>query len=206
LQRVAQDGSKTILPPMAKQSFDAVLLAGGKSTRMGADKAGILIQGQPLWRRQLATLRALGPDEIFISGREAGPYAEEGLEIIKDSHADRGPLAGLEASLFRTMKPYLVVLAIDLPEMRADFLARLVELAISRGRSIVPQDGESFEPLAAVYCGTICGVLVECLCGRDHSLQNFIRRAVELDLVLPYPLSSEEDLLFRNVNTPADLF
>ena len=191
---------------MAKLAFDAVLLAGGKSTRMGTDKAGVLIQGEPLWRRQIATLRALGPDEIFVSGRDGGPYAEEGLEILKDLYIERGPLGGLEAALFRTMKPYLVVLAIDLPEMRADFLARLVELAISRRRSVVPQDGENFEPLAAVYSGAICGVVLECLCHGDYSLQNFIRRALDLDLVLPYPLSSEDEPLFRNVNTPGDLF
>jgi molybdopterin-guanine dinucleotide biosynthesis protein A len=191
---------------MAKGAFDAVLLAGGKSTRMGTDKAGVLIQGQPLWRRQLDTLRALGPDEIFISGRDSGAYAEEGLEILKDLYVDRGPLGGLEAALFRTMKPFLVVLAIDLPAMRAGFLARLVELAISRGRSVVPQDGENFEPLAAVYSGTICELVVERLQSGDYSLQNFIRRAVELGLALPYPLSSEEDPLFRNVNTPGDLF
>jgi molybdenum cofactor guanylyltransferase len=191
---------------MAKPAFDAVLLAGGKSTRMGTDKAGVLLQGKPLWRRQLATLRALGPEEIFISGRDDGPYAVEGLEILKDSYVERGPLGGLETALFRTINPYLVVLAIDLPEMRPDFLARLVELAVSRKRSIVPRDGESFEPLAAVYSGSICGLVVECLHGRDRSMQNFIRRAVDLDLVLPYPLSAEEDRLFRNVNTPADLY
>jgi len=191
---------------MAKQSFDAVLLAGGKSSRMGADKAGVLIQGQPLWRRQLATLRALGPDEIFISGRDTGPYAGEGLEILKDLHVERGPLGGLEAALVRTKEPYLVVLAIDLPAMRADFLARLVELAIRHGRSAVPRNGESFEPLAAVYSGTICGLVVECLQSRDYSLQNFIRRAVDLDLALPYPLSSKEQPLFRNVNEPGDLY
>jgi molybdopterin-guanine dinucleotide biosynthesis protein A len=191
---------------MAKQAFDAVLLAGGKSTRMGTDKAGVIIEGEPLWRRQLATLRALGPGEIFISGRDTGPYAEEGLEIIKDLYVERGPLGGLEAALFRTMKPYLVVLAIDLPEMRGDFLARLVEMAIRRGRSIVPRRGEIFEPLAAVYCGTVRGLVTEFLYRGDYSLQNFIRRAVELDLVLPYPLSPEEQSLFRNVNEPGDLY
>ena len=191
---------------MAKQSFDAVLLAGGKSTRMGTDKAGVLIQGQPLWRRQLATLRALGPDEIFISGRDSGPYAGEGLEILKDLSVERGPLSGLESALVRTKKPYLVVLAIDLPAMRPDFLARLVKVAISRGRSVVPRDGESFEPLAAVYSGAICGLVVERLQSGDYSLQNFIRRAVELDLVLPYPLSPGEQPLFRNVNEPGDLY
>jgi molybdenum cofactor guanylyltransferase len=191
---------------MAKQSFDAVLLAGGKSTRMGTDKAGVLVQGQPLWRRQLATLRALDPDELFISGRDGGPYANEGLEILKDRYAERGPLGGLETALSRTKKDYLVVLAIDLPAMRADFLARLAQMAISRGRSVVPQGGETFEPLAAVYSGAIRGLVVERLQSRDYSLQNLIRCAVKRNLVLPYPFSLEEQSLFRNVNEPGDVY
>ena len=163
---------------MAKLAFDAVLLAGGKSTRMGADKAGVLVRGEALWRRQLTTLRDLGPDEIFISGRDGGPYAEAGLEILKDLYVGRGPLGGLEAALFRTMKPFLVVLAIDLPEMRADFLARLVELAISRGRSVVPRDGENFEPLAAVYSTDTRELVAECFQSGDYSLRRFIRLAI----------------------------
>lgn len=191
---------------MAKRAYDAVLLAGGKSTRMGTDKAGVLIRGEPLWRRQLATLHALHSDGIFISGRDGGPYAEEGLEILKDRRAECGPLGGLEAALARTTKPYLVVLAIDLPEMRADFLARLVERAISRGRSIVPRDGERFEPLAAVYSKAALELVTECLQSDDYSMHRFIRLAIERDLAEPYSLSLEETPLFRNVNAPGDLF
>jgi molybdenum cofactor guanylyltransferase len=203
---VDQDGSKSIVPPLAKQEFDAVLLAGGKSTRMGVDKAGVLIQGEPLWRRQLATLRALGPSEIFISGRETGPYAGEGFEILKDAYQECGPLAGLEAALSRTSKPRLLVLAIDLPAMRADFLARLVELAIRHGRSVVPQNGNRFEPLAAVYSKSTHGLVTECLQSNDYSLQRFTRLAIQRSLAEPHPLSPEDEPLFRNVNTPADLF
>jgi molybdopterin-guanine dinucleotide biosynthesis protein A len=191
---------------MAKQSFDAVLLAGGRSTRMGTDKAGVLIQGEPLWRRQLATLRALAPSEIFISGRDTGPYAGAGLEILKDAQFDRGPLAGLATALAWTTKPYLVVLAIDLPAMRADFLARLVELAIRLGRSVVPRNGPRFEPLAAVYSKATRGLVAECLQSGDYSLQRFIRLAIEKDLAEVYPLSLEDEPLLRNVNAPADLF
>jgi molybdopterin-guanine dinucleotide biosynthesis protein A len=81
--------------------FTAVLLAGGKSTRMGRDKAGVLLHGQPLWQRQLATLRAVQPAELFISGKADAAYAGAGVEIVADNFPGLGPLSGLEATLRR---------------------------------------------------------------------------------------------------------
>jgi molybdopterin-guanine dinucleotide biosynthesis protein A len=172
---------------------------------MGRDKAGVLVDGEPLWRRQLATLRAVAPQEIFISGKLSGPYAGTGLEVLQDLHADIGPLAGFEAAAARMRTPFLLVLAIDLPWMRADFLADLVALAIVNGRGVVPQGVAAFEPLAAVYSRAALDTIAECLSGADHSLQHFVRRAVQCDLLLPFVLAAEHRPLFRNVNTPADL-
>src|SRR5438067_5066315 len=99
---------------MKQTAFDfaAVLLAGGKSSRMGRDKASVVIDGQPLWQRQLATLRATHPCELYISGKVDGPYADSGVELVIDSSPGHGPLAGLEAALLRTHQPLLLVLAI----------------------------------------------------------------------------------------------
>ena len=55
-------------------NFSAALLAGGRSSRMGRDKAFLEIDGVPLWQRQLQTLRELGPSETFL----AGPMQSEG--------------------------------------------------------------------------------------------------------------------------------
>jgi molybdopterin-guanine dinucleotide biosynthesis protein A len=182
-----------------------VLLAGGKSTRMGRDKAGVEWDGQPLWRRQLATLTALHPHELFISGQPDGPYAGSGAEIIHDLHPGCGPLSGLEAACWRMKTALLCVLAIDLPWMTSAFLDRLVKIAMQDGRGVVPQNGEYFEPLAAVYPRAMLNLVGEHLRQTDHSMQRLIRRAVELDLMIPLTISGEERALFRNVNTPADL-
>jgi hypothetical protein len=84
---------------------------------MGFDKATLMIDGKPLWQRQLATLRATQPGELLISGRPDGPYSGEGVPIIVDDVPDAGPLGGL-ATLLRIAKhPLILVLAIDLPDM-----------------------------------------------------------------------------------------
>ena len=185
--------------------FTAVLLAGGKSTRMGRDKAGVLLGGQPLWQRQLATLRALHPHELFISGKPGGPYADEGLEILADNFPGLGPLAGLEAALRRASHPLVLVLAIDLPAMTAEFLSSLVNEAASGGQGGVPQSGGWFEPLAALYPRASLALAQECLRAADRSMQRFVRAAVGLGLVVAHPLAADERALFRNVNTTADL-
>ena len=60
----------------------AVLLAGGRSSRMGQDKAFLEIAGQMLWRRQIETLRALSPEQLMISGPPREAWGE--FEIVAD--------------------------------------------------------------------------------------------------------------------------
>jgi molybdopterin-guanine dinucleotide biosynthesis protein A len=172
---------------------------------MGRDKAGLPVEGQPLWKRQLTILRALEPRELFISGKLDGPYAGAEVEIVPDITPGRGPLSGLEASLQRASHPLVLVLAVDLPAMTAEFLARLVRSAASGGTGLVPRVDEWFEPLAAVYPRSCLSLVRECLRGDDLSMQDFVRRAMALNFLVPWPIPPEDAALFRNVNTPDDL-
>ena len=185
--------------------FSAVLLAGGRSTRMGTDKAGLIIDGEPLWRRQLATLRATGASELLISGRADGPFAESGVPVVEDLTPGAGPLAALEAVLPRILTAHVIALAIDLPAMRADFLAKLVEAALAKGCSVIPEIGGRFEPLAAVYAPSLLPLVIECLHGPDHSMQNLLRKALQRNLAIPHPLRPADLSLFRNLNSPEDV-
>jgi len=185
--------------PIANPNFAAVLLAGGRSTRMGRDKATLLIDGQPLWQRQLATLRALHPAELFISGRRDGPYAAAGVEIIEDAIPDLGPLGGIAAALHHAESPLVLVLAIDLPAMTAEFLGTLLQDA----RPTVPRRNNNFEPLAAIYPKSAHPIAEELLREDDRSLQRFVRRLIEDDLAQARSIVTEEWSLFRNVNHPA---
>ena len=188
------------LPP-----FTAVLLAGGKSTRMGRDKAGVLIDGQPLWQRQLATLRAVHPHELFVSGKPDGPYAGAGVEILPDNFPGLGPLAGLEAALRRASHPLVLVLAIDLPAMTADFLSSLVRHAAASATGCLPRADRWFEPLAAVYPRACLPLAEACLRDADRSMQRFVRLAVEQGFMGVRELPDGERALFKNLNEPGDL-
>ena len=196
---------RSAVPKSIRNPFSAVLLAGGRSTRMGRDKAALAIDGEPLWHRQLATLRATGADELLISGRAEGPYADAGVRVIEDITPNAGPLAALEAVLPRIGNTHAVVLAIDLPAMRADYLTTLVKAAQAAECSVVPEADGRFEPLAAVYAPGLLPLVAECLRGSDRSMQHLLRAAMKSGLVIPHPIQIEERALFRNVNSPEDI-
>ncbi len=172
---------------------------------MGRDKAGVIVEGKPLWQRQIYTLRQLHPSELFISGKPDGPYAARDVEIVPDITPGRGPLSGLEASLQRSVHPLVLVLAVDLPAITPEFLARLLRFAAGAGMGAVPQAEGWFEPLAAVYPRRCLPLVQEGLRGDDLSMQTFVRQALARNLVAPWDLTPEDSALFRNVNSPADL-
>lgn len=172
---------------------------------MGRDKAALLIEGQPLWQRQLAILQATRPRELFIAGPRDGACAAADAIIVPDATPDLGPLAGLEAALAQASEPFVLVLAIDLPRMTSRFLATLIALAEERVRGVVPRLGPRFEPLAAVYPRGCLPLVREHLQSADRSLQAFVRATLVLDLVVPRDIAAPERELFRNLNTPVDL-
>jgi molybdopterin-guanine dinucleotide biosynthesis protein A len=183
--------------------FSAALLAGGKSSRMGRDKAFIEMDGVALWRRQLAILRQLSPDELFISGPPHRDWMDEGLRGVTDAEENVGPLAGVVAGLRQCSSPLLLVLAIDLPNMTANFCRSLLELS-NDGRGVVPRR-QRFEPLAAIYPVGSLTLAEEALREGNYSMQNFVARALSKGLITEHVISQDEEPLFRNINTSEDL-
>lgn len=141
-------------------SFSAVILAGGKSSRMGCDKALLEVDGQPLLARQIQLVREAGAEEVFISGRADTDYAVFNCPVLRDRLTDVGPLAGIEAALNATTSPLLLVLAVDMPEMSAVFLQRLASQCAG-GCGVIPCVGGFIEPLAAFYPKAASSLLEE---------------------------------------------
>ena len=134
-------------------AVSGVVLIGGKSSRMGRDKAALPVAGETLLVRQLRLLAEAGCQECLVS--VAGPDTALPLlspepRVIGDRFPEAGPLAGLERSLALAHHDLVLVLAVDLPAMTADFLRTLLAEAIP-SCGVVPVIGDRFEPLAAVY-------------------------------------------------------
>ena len=107
---------------------------------MGRDKALLEIDGEPLWRRQLATLRRLSPEQLMISG----PPRDGEYEAVADEIENAGPLAGVAAALRKCTSPLLVVLAVDLPRDDAALSCKPCSLLCGDGRGVVPRGPRVF--------------------------------------------------------------
>jgi molybdopterin-guanine dinucleotide biosynthesis protein A len=183
--------------------FSAALFVGGRSSRMGRDKAFLEIDGFPLWRRQLQILRELRPSEIFLAGPTQPEWIEAGLETVVDARTDVGPLGGLVAVLRRCKYPRLLVLAVDLPNMTSAFLAQLLPMCSNNG-GVVPRRNERFEPLAAIYPVRCLALAESCLDAGEYSLQQLAFRAANAGLIAIKQIAESEESLFFNLNTPPD--
>ena len=185
-------------------NFSAVILAGGQSRRMGRDKAWLSVGGQPLLARQIALVRELAPAELFISGRAGTDYSSLGCPVLTDEFQDAGPLAGIVAGLQASAAPLLLVLAVDMPDMTASALRRLLEQCVS-GAGVVPRANHRLEPLAAFYPKAALSVAVDLLNRQLRAARTFAECCQQAGLVTVHEVASPDGKCFANWNSPADL-
>jgi molybdopterin-guanine dinucleotide biosynthesis protein A len=184
-------------------TLDAILLAGGESRRMGRDKAMIVFRGLPLWQRQIALLRELGPETIFVSARRKPSWLPPDAELLLDDAPSRGPLSGLTKALLRMEASHVVALAVDMPFMTSEQMQVLWSLT-TRGCGVLPMIGDRAEPLAAIYPREARIDFSAALAGDDFSLQRLSRNLVEEGKLQALQVSPADEGLYRSVNEPGD--
>jgi molybdenum cofactor guanylyltransferase len=171
---------------------------------MGRDKALIEFEGRPLLLRQLEVARNAGAHQVYISASNNEAYQPLGVSILLDDRPGCGPISGLIAGLRRCSRPLLLVLAVDLPYISAEFLSRLLALC-GEQVGVVPRSGSFFEPLAAFYPLAMLTLFEEARDRAELSLQPVLEKGVEKSMLRGYELKEGERELFRNWNTPGSL-
>lgn len=184
--------------------FSALLLAGGRSTRMGEDKAFLPWQGKPLWQSQIQKLRMLKPSRLLIACREGQGLhqtAEPEVEWLFDPPgSERGPIGPVCRALSLVQMP-LVVLAVDMPEMSPAFLnERMGDHPADQALFFRASHG--VEPLAGIYTPALIPLMEKAMEEERFSLRRLIQEAVDQNLAIVLPLDSSDELYFTNANTP----
>lgn len=185
-------------------TLSAVLLAGGKSRRMGQDKAMMRFGAAPLWQIQLHRLRKLQPTELFVSAQIDPGWRPADVKFVPDNQPARGPISGIAATLSRMNTDHLLAVAIDMAFMTENYLRELCE-HIGPNRGVVPTIEDRFEPLAAIYPRSAHLDFVDALSGNEFSLQPLIRKLIATRKLRPLQVSEQDWALFRNLNQPQDL-
>lgn len=192
---------------MSAAPFTALLLAGGRSSRMGRDKALLPhpVSGLPLLAHQAALLRSLpGCGELLLSAPAERAYGLPDARRIDDLSPDAGPLGGVAAGLAVAAHPRVLVLAVDLPFVTREFLGRLLALADDAHGAAPRHPGGAFDPLCAVYSKTHHAPALAALARRELSLQRLLAASVAAGTLRPLPLAAADLALLANWNTPED--
>lgn len=182
----------------------AAIIAGGKSTRMGRDKA-LLPFGQTTLIAHIAgVLRPIFP-ELFVATSNSEIARAASLPAIADVFPGRGPLAGIHTALAHFNAPTFVV-ACDMPFLNAEFIRFLSE--DFDGAARVPLSNSGFEPLHAVYAPVCLPTFENHLQG--ESKMSPLRRVLEevgaTWVSVEVARRFDGDLrMFVNWNTPADV-
>ena len=185
-------------------SFTTVLFVGGESRRMGADKATLLFDDEPLWSRQLRTLRELSPEKLLISARTKPPWCPPEIETVLDLPPSRGPLSGLAATLKKTTTTHLLVLAVDMPWMTSAHLRWLQSRSVP-GVGVMPVLRGHCEPLGAIYPLESSGLAQSALSGDDVSMNSFIAKLRQKKILRDCEIDAGRAKFYHNANTPEDL-
>ena len=184
------------------ETVTGVVLAGGKSSRMGTDKAFVRVNKQPLIEHSLAALRQCFTRNIIIANH-CEAYRSFALPVFADLIPNLGPIGGLQAALHHAETPAVFLVACDMPFLDP---ALIRAMALDDFDAVAPCVRGRYEPLHAGYARRILPVVEQQIAAGRYGLQELLIRLrvrslgeERLQRYAGWPRS------FSNVNTPADL-
>jgi molybdenum cofactor guanylyltransferase len=190
---------------MSVEDFTGFVLIGGKSSRMGADKFALKINGETFLERAVNTLKPICASVKIVVNQHQN--IETSQPIIRDIYTERGALGGIHAALKNCETKFAIILAVDLPYATTKAIKRLADFTLSSKNclAIVPQqtDGRP-QPLCAVYLTDDCLPPLKKLLRENNSasVREFLK-IISPKYIEDNHLSLNKNLLF-NVNYLSD--
>lgn len=189
------------------REVSGVVLAGGKSKRMGMDKRHLSVHGKPLLDRVTSVLLELFPEVLLVLAEEDISKQDERIRIVTDLIPDCAAVGGLYTGLYYSRHPRVFVVACDMPFINAaviEFFLRKIDAT----DIVMAQLVTGLQPLHGLYSKQCLPILKEMIDTRDLRLQNIadkqglaVHRVPEAEIKRLDP----QLLSFLNLNSPADL-
>ena len=184
-------------------TLDAVgfVVAGGRSRRMGRDKALLGWGGATLIDHAIATLETVCAEVRVLSGLQRR-YTDRGRAVVVDVAPDAGPLGGLAAALADAAPRPVLLLAVDMPFVPAPLLRHLGE-SLAGWDVVVPVTPPGPEPLCAAYAAACQDAVRDALAAGERKMTSFWPRVRVLERpaqeLAPF---GPPERMFRNLNDP----
>jgi molybdenum cofactor guanylyltransferase len=182
------------------------VLAGGKSERMGQDKALKPFLGRTLIERVLERLSGLA-QEIIVTTNRPDLYKFLGLPLYPDLLPGRGPLGGLYSSLSAVHSPLMAAVACDMPFTSLVLFEYEINLLVRDNLdAVLPNGARGTEPLHAIYrCETCLPAVRSALAAGERKVISWLPE-VKVGYITPAEIAEIDplDLAFWNLNTPGE--
>ena len=179
---------------MKPDEVSAIILSGGKSSRMGRDKTELTINGITLTDIQAKKCRAIGIEDVILAGYHG---SIPGTRTIHDIIPGKGPLGGIHAGLTASENKACLVLSIDVPLVSPETLKELI-FAHSGGVTMLSNNGKA-EPTISIFDSSLAETAGEILKTEKTS----VMKLTDVTDVKYYEYKGAEELL-SNCNTPED--
>ena len=192
---------------MYHRDLTIVIQAGGRSSRMGQDKALVRLGGRPLVEHILDCVEDLADDLLLVTNTPT-QYLHYGLRMVGDDQPGAGALPGLRTALRHATDQYVLVVGCDMPFLNQGLLRYEIDKAFETGRDvIVPRWDNQFQTMHAIYKRTTCLTAVEnALADQQTRMISFfpsvLLHKIEPDEVAQFDPHGRS---FFNINTPEDL-
>jgi len=183
-----------------------VLLAGGKSRRMGEDKRYLVVGEQTLLERGLDVLRSIFQEVLVVIAQDSPPLDVD-TRVVRDLVSDCGSLGGIYTGLIQATTPYIFVVACDMPFLNQTVIAQFTSRRATAD-IVMAKLAARLHPMHALYGKRCLPALEQMIRARQLKIQEMVSHAslrvryvTEADLLTLDPSGRS----FQNVNTPADL-
>lgn len=186
---------------LALDAVTAVILAGGRGSRMqGHDKGLVLFTGKPLIKQVIDRLTPQIPRILINANRHQHDYAQLGYVVFADTHPDfAGPLAGIAAAFAQTNSDWIITVPCDTPYLPAEYVVRMCAAA-SATRIYVATSSAYLQPTFGLWPRECLPALTTFLAQGNRAMHVFLndQKAIEVDF-------SDCDEAFTNINTLNEL-
>lgn len=185
---------------MNTEHITGFILAGGKSSRMGTDKALLDFQGKPLLAHMLEVIRPVC-NRTFVSG-DHSDYLAFGVEIISDLYPDKGPVSGILSALEHSETDWNLIVSVDSPNVNEELIRYLISNR-KNYESVVPVHQAGSEPLIALYHKNTATVIHEMILSGDYRVMSLFGK-VRTKFLACDQLIAKYPRLFLNLNRMED--
>lgn len=190
-----------MIVPVVQNLMTAYVLAGGKSSRMGADKGLILLNEKPMIHYVIEQLKPLCRNIFIVTNNSE--YKKLGFECIEDEIKNIGPAGGIFSALNHTNTPHNFIVSCDMPFIRTKGIEYIMMHSLDHEITI-PVFENHLQPMCGVYNKNILDKWQSLILKDERKLQSMVKLFLLKQLELDYNILFDANF-FKNINTPEEL-